>query len=123
MSTYPYIFVRTYWLYRNYIVHILLFLVPSIPPQNVATNVISSTSIMIIWNPPPSVYQNGFISGYQILITDVNGINSTATTTHTSYTAVGLKINTLYNFEVAATTVIGYGPSSDPVSNQTFEDG
>ena len=78
---------------------------------------------MIIWNPPPPVYQNGFINGYQLLITDVNGINSTATTTHTSYTAVGLKINTLYNFEVAATTVIGYGPSSDPVSNQTFEDG
>ena len=78
---------------------------------------------MITWNPPPPIYQNGFISSYQLLITDVNGINSTATTTHTNYTASDLQINTLYNFEVAAATAIGFGPSNDPVSNQTFEDG
>lgn len=97
-----------------------IVLVPSIPPQNVATNVISSTAIMIIWNPPPLIYQNGFIISYQLLITD---INFTATTTHTNYTASGLQINTLYYFVVAAATAIGFGPSSDPVSDQTFEDG
>ena len=105
--------------YRNY----TYCLVPSIPPPNVTTNVISSTAIMIIWSPPPLIYQNGFISGYHITITDVSGINSTATTPHTNYTAVGLQIYTLYNFEVAAATAIGLGPFSDPVSDQTFEDG
>ena len=100
-----------------------IILVPSAPPQNVAINVISSTAIMITWNPPPLIYQNGFISSYQLLITDVNGINSTATTTRTSYIASDLQINALYNFEVSATTAIGFGPSSDSVSNQTFEDG
>ena len=78
---------------------------------------------MIIWNPPALIYQNGFINGYQLIITDVNGINSTATTPYTNYTAMGLQINTLYNFEVASATAIGLGPFSDPVSNQTFEDG
>ena len=100
-----------------------IILVPSVPPQNVTTNVISSTAIMIIWNPPTVIYQNGFINYYQLIITNLNGFNSTATTPHTNYTAMDLQINTLYNFEVAAATAIGLGPFSDPVSNQTFEGG
>ena len=84
---------------------------------------INSTAILIFWNPPPPIYQNGNITGYQVLVTDLNGNNFTANTTHTSYVAVDLQIHALYDFEVTAMTVIGIGPFSDPVSNQTFEDG
>ena len=82
--------------------------------------------ILIFWNPPPLVNQNGIITGYQVMVTNLNRTNSSAitiNTNNTSYVVMGLQINTLYNFKVAAMTIIGLGPFSDPVSNQTFEDG
>lgn len=112
---------------RNYsqLVH-CIFVVPSAPPQNITSEVINSTVILIFWNPPPLVNQNGIITSYQVMITNLNKTNSSAITINTnttSYVAMGLQINTLYNFEVAAMTIIGLGPFSDPVSSQTFEDG
>ena len=41
----------------------------------------------------------------------------------TSYVAVNLQEFEVYGFEIAAMTVIGLGPFSDVITNQTFEDG
>ena len=100
---------------------------PSAPPQNVVTTVVNSTAILIFWNPPPFLDQNGDITGYQLMITNQNRTNSSAIvyniTNITSYTAIMLEEFEVYNIELAAGTFVGLGPFSDPVSNQTFEDG
>ena len=79
------------------------------------------------WNPPPFLDQNGDIIGYQLMITNQNRTNYSATvvnvTNITSYVAIMLQEFEVYNIEIAARTVIGLGPFSDAVSNQTFEDG
>ena len=89
--------------------------------------VINSTSISVYWNPPPFLDQNGDIIGYQLMITNQNRTNSSTfvvnVTNTTSYVAINLQEFEVYNFEIAAMTVIGLGPFSDAVSNQTFEDG
>ena len=100
---------------------------PSAPPQNISTMVISSTAILVSWHPPPTLDQNGDISGYQLMITNQNRTNSSAVavsvTNVTSYTATMLEEFEVYDFEIAAETAIGLGPFSDAVSNQTLEDG
>jgi len=98
---------------------------PSAPPQNVTIIVINSTAILISWNPPSFLDQNGAIIGYQLVIT--KRINSFAimynATNVTSYIAAMLEEFKVYIIEIAAWTLIGLGPFSDPVSSQTFEDG
>ena len=105
----------------------LLLTGPSVPPQDITTMVINSTSISVSWNPPPFLDQNGDIIGYQLMITNQNRTNSSTfvvnVTNTTSYVAINLQEFEVYNFEIAAMTVIGLGPFSDAVSNQTFEDG
>ena len=89
--------------------------------------VINSTSITVYWNPPPFLDQNGDIIGYQLMITNQNRTNSSTfvvnVTNTTSYVAINLQEFEVYSFEIAAMTVVGLGPFSDAVSNQTFEDG
>ena len=98
---------------------------PSAPPQNVTITVINSTAILISWNPPSFLDQNGDIIGYQLIIT--SRINSLAImyniTNVTFYIATMLEEFEIYVIEIAACTLIGSGPFSDPVSSQTFEDG
>ena len=100
---------------------------PSAPPQDITTMVISSTSISVYWNPPPLPDQNGDIIGYQLIITNVNRSSSLVlvvnVTNMTSYVVINLQEFEVYSFEIAAMTVIGLGPFSDVVTNQTFEDG
>ena len=79
------------------------------------------------WNPPPLPDQNGDIIGYQLVITNVNRSSSLVrivnVTNMTFYVAINLQAFEVYSFEIAAMTVIGLGPFSDVVTNQTFEDG
>ena len=100
---------------------------PSAPPQNINTVVISSTAISVSWYPPPILYQNGNIIGYQLMITNQNRTNSSAfvanVTNVTSYTATMLEEFEVYSFEVAAETTVGLGPFSDAVIVKIFEDG
>ena len=100
---------------------------PSAPPQNVVTTVVNSTAIQIFWNPPPFLDQNGDIISYQLMITNQNRTNSPAIvyniTNITSYTAIMLEEYEVYNIKIAAQTSVGLGSFSNPVSNQTFEDG
>ena len=89
--------------------------------------VINSTAISVSWYPPPLLDQNGDIIGYQLMITNQNRTNSSAVavnvTNMTSYVAIMLQEFEVYSIEIAAETAIGLGPFSDPVMNQTFEDG
>jgi len=41
--------------------------VPSEPPENVNAMAVTSQSILVLWNPPPSSDQNGVLIGYKIL--------------------------------------------------------
>ena len=100
---------------------------PSAPPQNVTTIVINATAILISWNIPPFLDQNGDITGYQLMITNQNRTNSSATVYNianiTSFVITMLEEFEVYNIEIAARTFVGLGPFSDPVNNQTFIDG
>lgn len=46
---------------------VMLCLVPSQPPENVNAMAVTSQSILVLWNPPPSSDQNGVLIGYKIL--------------------------------------------------------
>jgi len=100
---------------------------PSTPPQNVTTMVINSTAISVSWNLPPLLDQNGDIIAYQLMITNQNRTNSSAfvvnVTNMTYYIVTGLEEFEVYSIEIAAGTVIGFGPFSDAVRDQTFDDG
>ena len=100
---------------------------PSAPPQNVTTMVINSTAISVSWSLPPFLDQNGDIIAYQLMITNQNRTNSSAfvvnVTNMTYYIVTGLEEFEVYSIEIAAGTVIGFGPFSDAVSDQTFDDG
>ena len=106
--------------------HTFVYIGPSTPPQDVTTTVINSTSISVSWNPPPLPDQNGDIIGYQLIITNQNKNNFSGyvvnITNVTSYVAINLQEFEVYSFEIAAMTVIGLGPFSNAITNQTLED-
>ena len=100
---------------------------PSAAPQNVTTVVINSTSILVSWYPPSFLDQNDDIIGYQLMITNLNRTKSKPMfvniTNVTTYVATMLQEFEVYGIRIAAETDIGLGPFSEPVSDQTFEDG
>ena len=56
--------------YNSYFsIHAIINSVPSGEPTNVTIQVLSSTSILLKWEPPLFSEQNGVISGYTILVT------------------------------------------------------
>ncbi|KHJ45810.1 fibronectin type III domain protein [Trichuris suis] len=79
---------------------------PSGPPEGVVVEAISPQELKVIWEPPPKNQQHGLISSYQRSVTIGN-----------------LKPYTQYRVTVAAGTVKGYGPRSEPVIAQTNDDG
>ena len=83
---------------------------------------ISSTSIILTWEPPLIHERNGIITTYTI--TQVVAGNVTVFTT----TALMLQVDDLrpftsYTYDVAASTAIGRGPSTPATSEMTPEDG
>ena len=46
---------------------LVVCLVPSQPPENVNAMAVTSQSILVLWNPPPSSDQNGVLIGYKVL--------------------------------------------------------
>lgn len=95
---------------------------PSGPPRNLIALPISSTSIVLTWDPPLLHERNGIITNYTIILM-VDGISTVFTTNVTTLTAVGLHPFTTYIFNVLAFTNIGTGPSSPMVTETTLEDG
>ena len=89
--------------------------VPSSPPQNVMVTSVNPTSLMVSWQPPPMIDHNGPIT-YMIQYTrvgtsDMMSVNVNSGTTHT---ISGLVAYVDYSVTVAARTVNGTGPFSNP---------
>jgi len=42
------------------------FVAPSVAPQNIQINTLSSTQLEVQWEPPPAETQNGIIQGYKV---------------------------------------------------------
>ena len=75
------------------------------------------------WDSPPFDDQNGVITGYAVIIANLNrtNISITINVTNTSYTVIDLEEFEAYDIQVAAMTAVGLGPFSDVIRNQTFE--
>ena len=102
--------------------------VPGGPPENFTANVVSSTEIQLMWQPPASEIQNGLVRNYTIFVIEVQ------TNTNHSYTVQSQSsedpalpvefCHPYYDYvcSVAAVT-IGPGPYTSPLTVRTFEDG
>ena len=95
----------------------MFFLAPSAPVQVTAHN-ISSTSIMVTWQPP--IMPNGIVRSYRIELT-TGGVTDNTYTVNTSIIINVLEKFTTYQIQVFATTV-AEGDGSVIVSATTDED-
>ena len=92
--------------------------VPSLSPRDVMVESHNPGSLMVSWRPPFQGYRNGPITGYTINYTrvgssDVMSINVTGPNGRT-VTISELAPYVNYSVAVAAMTVNGTGPFSDP---------
>ena len=99
--------------------------VPSSQPQAVMVENYDPASLMVLWQPPIQRDRNGPITGYVIQYTrvgssDMMSVNVASGTTHT---ISGLVAYVNYSVIVAAMTVNGTGPFSDPPVVGMPEDG
>ena len=81
-------------------------------------------SLMVSWQQPPAIDHNGPITGHVIQYTRV-GLNDTmneTVTSGTTHTISGLVAYVDYSVTVAAMTVNGTGPFSNPVVGRSGED-
>ena len=90
--------------------------VPSSSPRDVTVESVNPASMMVSWRLPSPIDRNGPIVGHVIQYTrvgssDVMSVNVTSETTHT---ISGLVAYVNYSVIVAAMTVNGTGPFSDP---------
>ena len=108
-----------------------LFLDPDSPPVNVIAQVLSPTSIVVTWNEVPPINQNGEIIGYDLIyepletfsgaieLTRVNNLPASSP----GLTLHGLEEYVSYNISVSASTQVGSGPFSIPLTAVTDEAG
>ena len=85
---------------------------------------------MVSWEVIPPVDRNGIIVSYEVLYVPLEtfsgSIGSMMVTTSSmelSAELVGLEEYVNYEISVRAYTRVGAGPYSDPIINQTLEDG
>ena len=91
------------------------FTVPSSSPQDVMVKNHNPASLNVSWQPPPNRDHNGPIN-YVIQYTRVgyNEMLSVNVTSGTTHTISGLVAYVNYSVIMAAMTVNGTGPFSDP---------
>ena len=97
--------------------------VPSSPPQNIMVASVNPASLMVSWQLPLEIDRNGLITGHVIQYTrngtsDMMNVNS-----GTTHTISGLVAFVDYSITVAASTINGIGPFSNPVVQTSGEDG
>ena len=101
-------------------------IVPSSPPQDVMVESHNPASLNVSWRTPGQRHRNGDITDYMINYTRVGSSDmmSVHVTSETTYTISGLVAYVNYTVIVAAMTVNGTGPFSDPpVVRRSGEDG
>ncbi|KAJ8957055.1 hypothetical protein NQ318_007266 [Aromia moschata] len=89
--------------------------VPSAPPDGITAGVFNDTAGWVRWSPPPPQHCNGVIIGYKIQIKGNIVRSMTMNATTTSILISNLTAGGTYNARVAALTVAGQGPYSNPV--------
>ena len=99
--------------------------VPSSPPQNVIVSSVNPASLNVSWQPPLEIDLNGPITGYVIQYTRVGSSDmmSVNVTSGTTQTISGLAAYVNYSVTVAAMTLNGTGPFSNPVVERSGEFG
>ena len=98
--------------------------VPSSPPQNVTVTSVNPASLNVSWQPPLMIDHNGPIT-YMIQYTRVGSSDmmSVNVNSGTICTISELVAYVNYSLIVAARTVNGTGPFSNPVVQRSGEDG
>ena len=92
--------------------------------MNLGYSNLTSTSLTLLWEPPPPLHRNGPIVNYLINLTEIPTHNSTAFWSNsTSLLLEELSIFTAYSFSVSAATSVGFGPVSEHFLFVTAEDG
>ena len=100
--------------------------VPNSPPRDVMVETHNPASLNVSWRPPATRDRNGPITGYVIQYAKVGSSDmmSVNVASGTTYTISGLVAYVDYSVIVAAMTVNGTGPFSDPpVVGRSGEDG
>ena len=117
----------------------MLITAPSLAPQNVLVDVLSSRSIQLSWDPPLTGEQNGILIQFHVIVMETQilyldngtvmsqmGVNRNRTyNISEGRTQLIDMLHPSYNYTVriAAATVVGIGPFSDPITVMTLEDG
>ena len=100
---------------------------PASPPENVQTEVMSSTEIRVSWTEVPEIDRNGIITMYEVMYEPLMtfGVLTPATVNTTNLTIIvgGLEKYVNYSISVRAYTSEGPGPYSEDVTARTMEDG
>ena len=97
--------------------------VPSSPPQNVMVTSVIPASLMVSWQLPSTINYNGPITGHVIRYNRVGTsvMMSANVNSETTDTISGLDAYVEYSVRVAARTVNGTGPFSNPVVRRSGE--
>ncbi|XP_031422173.1 protein sidekick-1 isoform X2 [Clupea harengus] len=102
--------------------------VPSGAPENVTVEAVSSTRILVTWNPVPEQEQNGNILGYKVLYKEKDSDSEAQVQVVKGNLTQSVLLRTLrkyvqYQIQVLAFTRIGDGElSSPPVLERTKDD-
>ena len=109
-----------------YLLHHTLFfpIVPSHEPLSLEVTNVTSTSIQLQWDPPPSIHHNGVIRSYTVRCF----ASETKETVERNSNIPEITISELHPFytyscNVSASTPVGPGPFTDPVVIKTLQDG
>ena len=73
----------------------------------------------VTWDPPPIEEQNGVITGYLVILTNMDGGGVTNYTTDSQELRLTLNSNAMYTVIVTALTSVGSGPPSTVVHFST----
>ncbi|XP_072391711.1 cell adhesion molecule Dscam2 isoform X1 [Diabrotica undecimpunctata] len=103
--------------------------VPSMPPEDVRCAALTSQSLQVSWQPPPTEHCNGLLQGYKLTYEPVlddnwrgNDEMETRKTTALTTVITGLRKFTNYSLQVLAFTKVGDGVLTTPSYCQTEED-
>uniref|UniRef100_A0A671SQ82 Protein sidekick-1-like n=1 Tax=Sinocyclocheilus anshuiensis TaxID=1608454 RepID=A0A671SQ82_9TELE len=99
---------------------------PSVAPQNIQINTLSSTQLEVQWEVPPAETQNGIIQGYKILYWEMDSQNETERVKilfrpETNMRLKNLTSYTYYMVKLSAFNAAGDGPFSEPRRGRTLQ--